>query len=71
MNPLLGLLISTATLSPAATQNCSVPQDTALRVRLNDTLNSVDSRVGDPFTATVVEAGEYQNARILRTYHRH
>jgi hypothetical protein len=64
VSPLLGLLIVTASLSLATTQKFSVPQDTALRVRLNDTLTSVDSRVGDPFTATVVEAGEYQNARV-------
>jgi hypothetical protein len=47
-----------------STTNFAVPDDTALRVRLDDTLTSVDSRVGDPFSATVVDQGEYQNARV-------
>lgn len=41
-----------------------IPEDTALRVRLDDTLTSVDSQVGDPFSATVVDSGEYRNARV-------
>ena len=45
-------------------QNFSVPDDVALRIRLDDTLTSVDSQVGDPFSATVVDKGEYQNARV-------
>lgn len=49
---------------PAANQNFSVPEDTALRVRLDDTLTSVDSKVGDPFSATVVDKGDYQGARV-------
>src|SRR5215471_16496340 len=44
--------------------NFRVPLDLALRVRLDDTLTSTDSEVGDPFSATVVDAGEYRNARI-------
>ena len=46
------------------TQDFSVPDDVALRIRLDDTLTSVDSQVGDPFSATVVDQGDYQNARI-------
>lgn len=42
----------------------SVPDDVALRIRLDDTLTSVDSEVGDPFSATVVDRGDYQNARV-------
>ncbi|HXI75234.1 MAG TPA: hypothetical protein VNG94_06575, partial [Pyrinomonadaceae bacterium] len=38
--------------------------DTALRIRLDDTLTSNDSVVGDPFSATVVDKGDYQNARV-------
>jgi hypothetical protein len=38
--------------------------DTALRVRLDDTLTSVDSQVGDPFSTTVVDEGEFRNARV-------
>src|SRR5208337_168636 len=41
-----------------------VPEDTALRIRLDDTLTSVDSEVGDPFSATVVDSGEYRDARV-------
>ena len=36
----------------------NVPNDVALRIRLDDTLTSVDSQVGDPFSATVVEQGD-------------
>jgi hypothetical protein len=36
----------------------------ALRIRLDDTLTSVDSEVGDPFSATVVGQGDYQGARV-------
>ena len=45
-------------------QGFSVPDDVALRVRLDDTLTSTDSEVGDPFSATVVDRGDYQNARV-------
>ena len=47
-----------------STPKFSVPDDVALRVRLDDTLTSVDSEVGDPFSATVVEQGDYQGARV-------
>lgn len=48
----------------ASTPNFVVPDDTALRIRLDDTLTSADSEVGDPFSATVVDQGEYRNARV-------
>ncbi len=48
----------------AAAQSFSVPQDVALRIRLDDTLTSVDSQTGDPFSATVVAQGMYQGARV-------
>jgi hypothetical protein len=48
----------------ASTSSFVVPNDIALRIRLDDTLTSVDSSVGDPFSATVVDQGEYQNARV-------
>jgi|SRR5208282_501472 len=41
-----------------------VPDDVALRIRLDDTLTSTDSEVGDPCSATVVDTGDYQNARV-------
>ena len=47
-----------------STPSFSVPNDVALRIRLDDTLTSMDSQVGDPFSATVVEQGDYQNARV-------
>jgi hypothetical protein len=48
----------------ASTSTFEVPSDTALRIRLDDTLTSDDSQVGDPFSATVVDQGEYRNARV-------
>lgn len=64
----LGLLLALILVTPsplrAAAQKFSVPEDVALRIRLDDTLTSTDSEVGDPFSATVVERGEYQNARV-------
>jgi len=56
-------LITTVPLR-ASTQSFSVPEDVALRIRLDDTLTSVDSEIGDPFSATVVDKGDYQNARV-------
>jgi len=47
-----------------STQSFNVPDDVALRIRLDDTLTSVDSEIGDPFSATVLDKGEYQNARV-------
>jgi hypothetical protein len=63
-NWLLTLIIITAPSLLGSTQKFSVPDDLALRIRLDDTLTSTDSRVGDPFSATVVDKGEYQNARV-------
>ena len=48
----------------AANERFSVPSDLGLRIRLDDTLTSVDSQTGDPFSATVVDRGDYQNARV-------
>ena len=41
-----------------------VPAGTQLKVRLNDTISSKDSRVGDRFTATVVNPSRYEEARV-------
>jgi hypothetical protein len=49
---------------PAQAQKFTVPDDVALRIRLDDTLTSTDSEVGDPFSATVVDRGDYQSARV-------
>jgi hypothetical protein len=48
----------------ASAQSFTVPQDVAFRIRLDDTLTSVDSQVNDPFSATVVAQGPYQGARV-------
>jgi uncharacterized protein YcfJ len=60
------LLAVVVMVSPllASITNFAVPDDTALRIRLDDTLTSNDSQVGDPFSATVVDQGEYRNARV-------
>lgn len=60
----LGVFAIAALPLCATTQGFSVPDDVALRIRLDDTLTSVDSEVGDPFSATVVDRGDYQNARV-------
>lgn len=46
---------SAATLVPAGTQ---------LRVRLNDTISSKESRAGDRFTATVVNPSRYEEGKV-------
>ncbi|MFL6212947.1 MAG: hypothetical protein ACJ74J_03535 [Blastocatellia bacterium] len=51
---------ATRTARPAAV----VPLGTNLRVRLNDDLSSKDSRVGDRFTATVVNPSRYEEATV-------
>jgi hypothetical protein len=58
------LFAFTAFPQSGSTQHFTVPDDIALRIRLDDTLTSTDSQVGDPFSATVVEKGEYQGARV-------
>ena len=41
-----------------------VPVGTDLKVRINDTLSSKESRVGDRFTATVVDPSRFDEARV-------
>jgi hypothetical protein len=62
----LFLLLVAVIASPIAAWSLSftVPGDVALRIRLDGTLTSTDSRVGDPFSATVVGRGKYLNARV-------
>jgi hypothetical protein len=60
----LGLVMIASAVVLGSTQNFRVPDNVALRIRLDDTLTSVDSEVGDPFSATVVDRGDYQNARV-------
>jgi len=59
------LLLSLVAIPTTATaQPMHIPVDVALRIRLDDTLTSTDSQVGDPFSATVVDQGSYRNARV-------
>ena len=60
----LALIMVTAAPLLGSNQSFSVSDDVALRIRLDDTLTSTDSQAGDPFSATVVDKGEYQNARV-------
>jgi hypothetical protein len=41
-----------------------VPVGTDLKVRINDTLSSKDSRIGDRFTATVVSPSRFDEAKL-------
>ena len=61
---LAALFMSLTYAALASTESFSVPDDVALRIRLDDTLTSIDSQIGDPFSATVVDTGDYQNARV-------
>ena len=61
---LASLLIIASSPLAGSTQNFSIPVDVTIRIRLDDTLTSIDSEVGDPFSATVVNQGEYQDARV-------
>jgi len=60
----LAALLMAASPLLASASTFVVPHDVALRIRLDDTLTSNDSSVGDPFSATVVDQEEYQNARV-------
>ena len=61
---LLALVAIFCSQALASVEMFSVPTDLTLRIRLDDTLTSVDSQVGDPFSATVVDKGEYRNSRV-------
>ena len=64
LTALVGVAAIAGTISLASARDFIVPEDTALRIRLDDTLTSTDSQVGDPFSATVVDEGDYRNARV-------
>src|SRR3982751_401448 len=52
----------TATTPPSTV--LSVPRGTNLKVRLNETLSSKESRVGDRFTVTVIDPVKYNEATV-------
>ena len=68
----LGLVsISLAQTKPRITRRTAtrravplVPVGTDLKVRINDTLSSKDSRIGDRFTATVIDPSRFDEARL-------
>src|SRR5256885_13067470 len=41
-----------------------VPAGTDLKVRINDTLSTKDSRIGDRFTATVIDPSRFDEAKL-------
>jgi hypothetical protein len=64
LTALLPVGVIVTTLSLLSATGVALPEDTALRIRLDDTLTSTDSQVGDPFSATVVDQGDYRGARV-------
>jgi hypothetical protein len=50
--------------APAKRVTPLVPVGTDLKVRINDTLSSKDSRIGDRFTATVLNPTRFDEARL-------
>jgi hypothetical protein len=64
LSAVMGVALIACTLPVASARGFIVPEDTAVRIRLDDTLTSTDSQVGDPFSATVVDRGDYRNARV-------
>ncbi|MGH9748059.1 MAG: hypothetical protein ACRD59_18340 [Candidatus Acidiferrales bacterium] len=66
---LASLTLPFATQAGAAPQSSAfnVPQWTSLRIRMDDTLTSQYSMEGDPFSATVMDEGAYQGARVYGT----
>jgi hypothetical protein len=73
LSVVLGLTtISFAQTKPTAKRRTSttrrvvplVPVGTDLKVRINDTLTSKESRVGDRFTATVIDPSRFDEARV-------
>ena len=69
-------ILALAGLSPAASAQTKrrttttkrvvplVPVGTDLKIRINDTLSSKNSRIGDRFTATVVDPSRFDEARV-------
>jgi len=55
---------TTRTATTPASTIVSVPSGTNLKVRLNETLSSKESRVGDRFTVTVIDPVKYNEATV-------
>lgn len=52
------------TITRRATNTALVPIGIDLKIRLEDTLSSKEARVGDRFTATVMDPARYDGARV-------
>jgi hypothetical protein len=65
----LAVLLLTSVPAPAQSHHAhfTIPEWTSMRIRMDDTITSRDSMVGDPFSATVVDQGDYQGARVYGT----
>lgn len=71
---IVALVSGTVFVSPAGAQTKKrtttrravplVPAGTDLKVRINDTLSSKNSRVGERFTATVIDPDRFDEARV-------
>ena len=66
-----GATVASAQTKPTAKRRTTtrraaplVPIGTNLKVRINDTLSSKDSRVGDRFTATVIDPSRFDEATV-------
>jgi len=64
-------LVSTSPVASAQTKKRTttrvvplVPVGTDLKIRINDTLSSKESRVGDRFTATVIDPSRFDEATV-------
>jgi hypothetical protein len=53
-----------ATATPTPSKIVSVPAGTDLKIRLNNTLSSKTARVGDRFTATVIDPVKFSEATV-------
>lgn len=66
------VLVSTSPVASAQTKRRTttrrvvplVPVGTDLKIRINDTLSTKNSRVGDRFTATVIDPDRFDEARV-------
>src|SRR5882672_2998847 len=50
--------------TPPAPTTVTVPVGSDLKIRLNDTISSKTARVGDKFTATVIDPAKYTEATV-------
>jgi hypothetical protein len=56
--------VARTTTPPPAPTTVTVPVGSNLKIRLNDTISSKTARVGDQFTATVIDPAKYSEAKV-------